>query len=259
MKNIFLILLFIFCNTINAQKLSDYKYVYVSKNIKNFENNKYNLTSAIVKNLETKGYKVLETEQNSWPKELIENPCEVAVINIIDSGNFFKNKLTFEAKDCHDKIIFTNQGISGEKDFDLGFNEALKKSLTIVPSSSPIKNLASVSENQVEKTQVDVEKSDAANQIQQNSSEAISTNNSQNFTNGNLKFQKILIGNGDFILVSANSSVPFATFKKSFKEDVFHVVLENGSMTLGYLENGNYVIEMPNKDGSFTKEIFEKK
>jgi hypothetical protein len=37
------------------------------------------------------------------------------------------------------------------------------------------------------------------------------------------------------------------------------VQLENGVQTLGYWEDGKIVVEIPNSDGSFKREVFSKK
>jgi hypothetical protein len=35
--------------------------------------------------------------------------------------------------------------------------------------------------------------------------------------------------------------------------------MQNGDATLGYYENGNIIIEIPQPNGEYTKEIFSKK
>jgi hypothetical protein len=263
MKNILFIASFICTQTFSAQQLSDYKYVYVPQNINEFENNKYQLNSTLVKKLKEKGYEVLQEVQGNWPDELKQDPCKVANINLINTGNFFKNRLTFEAKDCNGKVLLSNQGKSNEKDFDLGYMESLQKSLVILQPSAPteimpelkVKNL----ENKEQVSKSNIEAVEKPKEITTIKSEENSTNKAQNYSNGNLVLQKILIGNGQFILLAPNTASPYATFRESTKIGVFRVSLADGSMTLGYSENENYVIELPNKDGSFRKEIFEKK
>ncbi|WP_417429642.1 hypothetical protein [Halpernia sp.] len=262
MKTIFYIVLFLCCNVLNAQKLSDYKYIYVPQDFKEFHDNQFDLNSNLVKKLHSKGYEVIQKDRDNWPEELKQNPCEVALVNVVKSGNMFKTKLTLEAKDCNDKVILSQQGVSNEKDFELGYNESLQNILKNIPNSSPVKQPLQIKIDKVENTYVDkVQKSEEVKkeEIKPKTNEENSKNTSNNYTNGNLKYQKIIIGNGKFILLSPNSSIPFATFTETSKKDIFHVVLENGSMTLGYLENGNYLIEIPNKDGTFSKEVFEKK
>lgn len=258
MKNILLITLFLLCNIGKAQKLSDYKYVYVPENIKDFESNKYDLNSTLVKALQSKGYTVIQNEQSEWPQDLRQSPCEVANINILDTGNFFKNRLTFEAKDCHEKVFLSQQGVSSEKDFEMGFKESLQKSLVNIPNSAPVKKLAEVSDNKITVEQ-SAEKEQPSKMSESKIPDEVDTKTSNNYSNGNIILQKVLIGNGQFILVNQNSAVPYATFSKSTKEDVYRVVLENGSMTLGYLENGSYVIEIPKQEGGFKRDVFKKK
>ena len=73
------------------------------------------------------------------------------------------------------------------------------------------------------------------------------------------RLNKINLSNGEFILVNPNNSVPFATFKPSAKKDVFRVQLQDETATLGYVENGKILVEIPNADGSFKNEEFLKK
>ncbi|MGS0748303.1 hypothetical protein [Halpernia sp. GG3] len=263
MKNIFLIFLFMGFHAIDAQKLSDYKYLYVPQDFKDFQDNQFELNSTLVKKLKTKGYEVIQTENRLWPEELKQDPCKVAVINVIKSGNMFKTKLTLEAKDCNGKVLISQQGASDEKEYETGYSEALQNILKSIPNSSPLFKFSEVKAIFVEKnepiTVKSVEITKSRSIIQPKSEPKTASNNVQNYTNGNLILKKVLLDNNRFILVPANSSIPYATFTESTKEGVYRVVLENSLMTLGYLENGNYVIEIPNKDGSFRKEIFEKK
>lgn len=270
MKYLLLFILFLSSNVIKSQKLSDYKYIYVPQNFQDFKDNKYSLHDALVKKLKSKGYEVLENDKSSWPKELQDNQCRVAFANILKSSNWLTNKITFEAKNCNDKILMSQLGVSSEKDYEIGYNDALQKSLKFIENSAPIFSASEITPKFIEKIEIiestkepilekQVEKVEEITKAEPKAKENMPVNLVENFTNGNLTLQKIQIGNGDFILVSANSSVPFANFKKSFKNDVFHVVLQDGSATLGYLENGNYVIEIPNANGGFNKEIFLKK
>lgn len=263
MRNfLFIVLLFTSIGA-SAQQLSDYKYVYVPQDFKEFEDNQYQLNSTLVKKLEDKGYAVLQEVQGNWPDELKQNPCKVAMISILKSGNVFTNKLTFEAKDCNDKVILSQEGKSREKDYELGYKEALQKSLAGLQTSAPKEELPEVKlkniQNNNQASNSNIKAVEKPEEIETKKPEETVTNRAQNYSNGNLLLQKILIGNGSFILLAPNNATPFATFSESTKKGVFRVVLENKLMTLGYVENDNYVIEMPNKDGSFRKEIFEKR
>ena len=84
-------------------------------------------------------------------------------------------------------------------------------------------------------------------------------NKAEIYTNGLLNLTKINISANQFILANPNNSVPYAIFNASAKKDVFRVQLENGVQTLGYWEDGKIVVEIPNSDGSFKREVFSKK
>ena len=79
------------------------------------------------------------------------------------------------------------------------------------------------------------------------------------YSNGSATFNRIFLANGEFILVNPNNSVPYATFKPSTKKEVYRVQLNDGTATIGYLEDGNIVLELANSDGSFRKEILSRK
>ena len=250
-------------HAVDAQKLSDYKYLYIPQDFKDFQHNQFELNSTLVKNLKTKGYEVIQTENRLWPEELKQEPCKVAVINVIKSGNMFKTKLTLEAKDCNGKVLISQQGASDEKDYETGYNEALQNILKSFPNSAPLFKFSEVKAIFVEKKESTVVKAEEINKsrsvVQPKSDPKTVSNNVENYTNGKVMLQKVIIGKGKFILINKNSSDPFATFSESTKEGIYRVVLENSLLTLGYVENGNYVIEIPVKDGSFRKEIFERK
>ncbi|SEF48971.1 hypothetical protein SAMN05421847_0121 [Halpernia humi] len=274
MKNLLYILLIISSANCTAQQLSDYKYVYVPKDFKEFENNQYHLNSTLVSKLKEKGYQVLQEVQGNWPEELKQNPCKVAKINILKSGNIFTNKLTFEATDCNGKAFLSQEGKSSEKDYEIGYQQALQKSMVNLQKSSPIKEISEVkvdlaNENSSSKiANLDKKSNEKTNKkesaiiedkTKKPYSDIISPAKNQNYFNNNTKYQKKPIGSGQFILISPDTSTPFATFRESSKKDVYHIILRDGTTTLGYLENENLVIELPNKDGSFRKEIFVEK
>lgn len=261
MKNYLFIGLFL-CGTIfNAQKLSDYKYVYVPKDIKEFEGNQYKLNSDLVKRLKAKGYEVIQEDERDWPEALKQNRCNVAIADLKNTSNIFKIKLTFEAKDCNNNVLFTEQGISSSKLYEVGYPEALQKSFVKVLASAPtaektaVTNIAAVQvpikEQNTQNSNVATVEKTAPVEIQ-----TVSTKSASNYSNKNQNYQKVMLNADQFILVAANSSTPFATFKNSTKEGVYRVQLADGTSTLGYTENGNYVIEMPAGSGAYTKEIF---
>ncbi len=244
MKKISLLLFIILISIAKAQSVSDYKYIAIPSEFNDFKENKsYGLSVILEKTLKSKKYTVLPEAKSSWPAEAQTNPCSILNADVLNDKSMFRNKIILEFKDCNNKVITTEKGSSTIKEFEPGFQDALKIASAKIPVSNPnIQNMAK-SEMPVQEQQKPVEPSN------------VSSQNALRFTKGNLTLQKIQIDNAQFILVDGNSSTPFATFKATAKNDVYRVKLGSGESTLGYFENGNIVIEMP-KDGDFVKEIF---
>lgn len=234
-----------------GQKVSDYKYISVPEKLKDkaFDKEPYGLEALLAKGLVTKNYIVVNSLKN-LPEEVKDNPCAVGYANVLDNSSFLKNRVLIEVKDCNEKVVFSSKGSSGIKDFKEGFQDALKQAIIAVPVSNPVEIVQAV---KTEPVSVPSE-----NKIETAPS-TVSENKSEKYTNGKLDLQKIQVDAGQFILAESGSSVPFAVFKASSKRDVFRVKLRDGSSTIGYFENGNIVIDMPQSGGDFTKEVFSGK
>lgn len=233
-----------------AQKVSDYKYVSFPAKLETFKED-YGLSELLKKTLQSKNYIVVPSDKLQWPSEAKENPCNVLMANIIDDSGFLRNKVLVKFKDCNDKEILSIKGASNIKEYKEGYQDALKQTYSSISSANPVAQ--SSSQTKVQETVVSTQ------QPVTNISAASVDNTAVKFSNGKIDLQKIQIDNSQFILVSPNSSSPFATFKTTNKNDVFRVKLQNGESTLGYFENGNIVIEIPQSNGEYSKEVFSKK
>lgn len=255
------------------QSISDYQYIYVPKKFVDFKTeNQYNLSTALSKALTAKKYQIIRNDEENWPAELKLNPCKVLTADVKNNSNMLRNRIILDFTDCHKKAVASLKATSLEKDFEVGYNDALKQALVSIPVSDPKESIAihtdsvsaPVSVSKTEKaesaktepvkttTQLEPEKVQVESNTQAASSAEMYTFNQENF-------QKVQIGNGGFILVSPKSSVPYATFYPSAKAGVYRVNLQNGSMTLGYEEKGNLVVEMPNANGTFSNQVLIKK
>lgn len=247
------ILIFTFsCLVAFGQKVADYKYIAVPQKFKDFEKESYGLENFLSKNLTSKKYVIISSDKSKWPAE-VGNPCNVLNAEVLNTSSFLKNKVVVQFKDCNDKTISEAKGGSSIKEFQEGYSDALRDALVGVTPSNPTVNLAAVESTQ----QINVVK-EAATQAQtkETSSTTFTTSTATKFTNGKINLQKIQLDKDQFILADANSSVPYATFKVTAKKDVFRVKLANGESTLGYLENGNIIIEIPQTNGDFSREVF---
>lgn len=259
MKKSFALAFLFFTLIFSAQNITDYEYIYVPKKFKDFKTNEYNLNTLLKKSLEGKKYKVIQDDIVNWPLELRENPCKVLNADLLNDSNMFRNRVKLQFSNCEKNVIFETKGSSMIKDFELGYQEGLTLSLKNLQNSQPkeIEVLAKPTEKTVVETVA--ERPVQAVVTSSNSTTPEVAKKAESYSNGTMSFQKIQISKDQFILVSSSSSVPFATFKNTTKADVYRVTLENGTSTLGYIENGNLVIEIPTNDGNYKKEVFTAK
>lgn len=249
MKRISILLSIFFVILAKAQTISDYKYIVIPAEFNDFKDNKaYGLSNLLEKSLKAKKYTVLPETKNDWPSDALMNPCSILNIDLLDDKSMFRNKLILQFKDCSNKVVFNEKGSSMIKEFEPGFQDALKQTLAKIPASNPTTVVNKVAET----TSAEPVKKD----LRGSEEEIMRTSNAVRYSNGTMTVQKIQIDNSQFILVDGNSSVPFATLKSTTKEGVFRVKLGSGESTIGYYENANIVIEMPKANGDYTKEVF---
>lgn len=234
-----------------GQKVSDYKYISLPAKLETFKED-FGLSDLLTKTLRSKSYTVIPSDKLQWPVDAQSNPCDVLMANIINDSGFLRNKVLVQFKDCNDKVVSSIKGASNIKEYKEGYQDALKQTFTSISPANPI-NQPKIASNNVQDITV-------SSQVKtENTVSASSDNNAVKFSNGKMDLQRIQIDNGQFILVNSNSSSPFATFKATTKNDIFRVKLQNGDSTLGYFENGNIVIEIPQSNGEYAKEIFSRK
>lgn len=261
-----------------GQSVSNFKYILIPQKFKNEKANKYDLNILLASKLKSKKFAVITENSIDQPAE-VSNPCEMLKAEVTDTSNMFTNKVRIDFKDCNEKTVASLEGKSNIKEFEEGMRGALVASLNNLSPSNPsdqilVAKLESVASNtqqkDIKKERSNSNTSETVNVSEKNKSsnqttgtisqsENLSTSKAEVYSNGSLTLNKIILGNGEFILVNPNNSVPYATFKPSAKKDVFRVQLQDGTTTLGYLEAGKILVEIPNADGSFKTETFLKK
>ena len=257
MKKILHLSFFILFAAAYSQNISDYEYVSIAAKTGNFESAKYGLSGILSSKLKAGKYEVVSESSDSWPEAAKNNPCGVLKAEIEDTSTFLKNKIQVNFKDCSGKTVASFEGKSNIKEFEPGFKDALNTALKTFPVSNPVK-LAVTNETRKPNIAAVAEPVKSA-PIQTKNSAVKTESKAQTFSNGTLNLNRIFISDSQFILANPNNSTPYAIFKESTKKEVYRVQLQDGSQTLGYVENGNIVIEIPNAEGSFRKEIFEGK
>lgn len=236
-----------------GQKVSDYQYISIPSKFETFKQD-FGLNNLLTKTLKSKNYTVVTDDKLQWPAEAQANPCNVLVADVVNDSGFLRNKVLLQFKDCNNKVISSTKGSSSIKEFEEGFQDALKQTFVYVsPSAGPAVKPTAATPTTTTASSV------AETKETQTASSALSDNNAVTFSNGKIDVMKVQLDNQQFILVNSNSSSPYATFKTTTKADVFRVKLQNGDSTLGYYENGNIIIELPKANGEYLKEVFVKK
>lgn len=258
MKKLSILMLAICSTAIFGQKVSDYKYVLIPERFESFKGESYGLEDALVKALKNKKYVVLPASIDQWPSEAKDNSCNVMKADVLNVKSMFKNKLMLVVKDCNNKILLESNGSSSIKEFEEGLADALKMALVSVGVSNPVAMQPAKTQTSAITTTI------AANTVQSSAPETAviaptATVGTGNYSNGKVVVQKIQIDANQFILAKSGSSVPFAIFKATSKKDVFIVKLADNTTTIGYFENGNIVIDIPQADGKYSKDTFAAK
>jgi len=242
-----LMLTLVVCSTMAfTQKVSDYKYVVIPEKFKTFKNSSFGLEAYLAKALQGKKYEILTEAMDKWPSEARNNSCNVINAEVLNDKSLFTNKVILQFKDCNKKVIFESKGRSDIKEFEEGFPDALKQALIDVAFSNPVEMLPAKMSDDTQNGQNIVSKTIVSSK----------TPEANSYSNGKFTLQRIEIDPTQFILAKSGSSVPFATFKSTSKDAVFLVKLADGNTTIGYFENGSIVIDMPQADGKFSKEVF---
>ncbi|WP_370898973.1 hypothetical protein [Chryseobacterium gossypii] len=239
------LLIFTICSLFAfGQKVSDFKYVFIPEKFQTFKDS-FGLEQVLAKALKGKKYTVLSGNRDQWPAEAIENPCRVLNADVLNDKSLLRNKVILQFKDCNNKMILQSKGTSIIKEYEEGFPDALHQALAVVNVSNPTSDVPVQSAVPVN-----------TNVASENATSAVSEHAANKYSNGKATFQKIQIDSEKFILADSNSSVPYATFSATTKKDVFRVKLQNGDSTIGYFENGNIIIEIPQSAGKYSKETF---
>lgn len=254
MKNILSGLILFALTSIQAQNVTDYKYVIVPDKFIDFAKEDYQLNTALKIALKKKGYEIVN--ENSVPLDVQIKPCFATKANIEEVKVMFRNKLKVTFTDCNNNLVSSYDGTSKEKDFAKGYQEALAIAMNQVGKQNA-KNLPLTK----------LEKSELAQlpEVMQNNSEKVETNKSENTINvyklGDKNYVTAYTNNKEFVLIDQENSKVIAQFYPASQQNVYHVtvITLNGSyQTIGYLYGNNIIIEYKTGDKSWTTTTYTK-
>lgn len=229
----------------NAQEIKDYKYVHVPDALSSFGENQYQLNTRLSFYLGKKNYHILKDDKSVWPAETLNDPCTIVRADLVKAKSLTTNKLNINFIDCKNQIINTFEGVSSIKDFDKGYQEALKKALEKIQISVPtVKSTKPIEAKQSNSQQIKEEK--VVYVPAATTTKAVVNNL---VTDGKNNYQIIELQNGSFMLMNENGTQVVAKFEKAIKPGVYRVAVTDG--TASYSSIGY------NNDNSISYEVLE--
>lgn len=249
MKNILSGLFLFALTSLQAQNVTDFKYVIVPQKFVDFAKEDYQLNSALKIALKKKGYEIVN--ENSVPLDIQINPCLASKANIENNSTNFKNKLIVTFSDCNNTTINSFEGSSKDKDFSKGYQESLSIAMNQVgKQNAKDLPLTKLEKNETSKTP----------EIVQNNS-----GNTENSTNvyklGGKNYITANTNNNEFVLIDKDNSKVVAQFYPASQQNVYHVTVIslNGSyQTIGYVNGNTIIIEYKTGDKSWISTTYTK-
>ena len=277
-RNFLLTLIAILYITLNfaQNSLNAYKYVIIPKTYDFLkEEDKYKLNSLTKHLFSKKGFETL-MEDESYPADLIDNPCLAVTTDVLDNSNLFTSKLNIELTDCYNKVVFTSsQGKSKEKDFQKSYHGALRNAFKSIDEldysfdTQMVVNKAVVAQTQAPKVIPKEVPTVSVVPVVSKPVKAIPSKKSvaRSYTNENISF--FLIEQNNSLIAYVNQSKDdsyqkgemIATLKKTSLPDVYRISWKNdqGNFedTTGYFdEEGNLKVDV-NIDGKIEVKEFK--
>jgi len=240
MKNWIAALFFAALSTTQAQdKVNEYKYIILPQNLSGFENNQFKLKNRLNQLLKDKNYTTVSYIQANWPEDLKNNPCLGATVDARKKRALTTNNLIVDFKNCHNLVIGEFEGKSHIKEFEEGFQEALKLAINTLPISTP-KEINHTQNLTPTETIAPVTTSAVI-------SEQTTLNPSQSniWTDGQMKLQKVDLQHGGFMLMNDNGDHVVAKFEPSLRPGVYRVNITEGNYsTIGYFAGNEISYEI---------------
>lgn len=253
-KIAFLLVLLISSSLFSQQTdLGKYKYIIVADKFDFAKETDQYQTSSLTKFLlKKKGFTVFLSNE-VLPEGLIKNRCLALFASVKNESSMLSVKTIIEIKDCYGKLVISSdEGKSKEKDYQKGYQEAIRRAYETMTDFEYSYNAAEVEETGKQETSVLKETKNAATIVSKNvENSSINVKTTQEKIT-KIKSLDILYAqakpNG-FQLVNTTPEVFFLILKTNLK-DVFIIQNKNGIL---YKLDGNWLAEYYEKDSLVTK------
>lgn len=253
MKNFITALLLIAFSLLNAQQISDYKYIIVPQKFNDFEENQYKLNTYLKNLLKKKNYEILTENAAEWPSEVQQNSCLAATADVKKLKNLLKNKVEIVFTNCEQKQVGIVEGTSSLSQIDKGYQDALKiaSGRVFEQKARPVEQIHKNKTIPVEIVKAP-EINPAENQVSSNGS---------TYSNGEITLTKSDLADGSFYLINDKTAQIYAQFFPSSKQGIYKVKVidpKGNYETIGYFDGTNVEIEQTSADNKSTLIQFKK-
>lgn len=255
MKNLIFLFSIFFFSSISAQNINDFKYVIIPDSFADFGDNQYRLNYHLLRQVEAKKYEALKSDPTTWPEEVRKNPCLALTPNLKKGKQFLKNKITVNFKDCKNTEIASFEGVSNEKEFAVGYPDALKIALQSLRVSLPKELPYEISGNTSTLSEIPEIKP------QGNVSENSWIESGIEFRNGSQSVILTEQKDGSFIVIQKNNSSIIAQLRPSSKEGIYHATVaspDRNYHSIGFYDGKTLGIEYMISPNQFSLTQFEK-
>ena len=253
MKTILSGLFLIALTSTQAQSVTDYKYVIVPQFFKDFAKEDYQLNTGLKTALRKKDYDIVV--ENSIPLDVQINPCLATTANIENSSTNFRNRIIVTFADCKNKVIGSYEGVSKEKDFVKGYQEALTIAMNQVGKQNaknlPLTKIEPPTTSAVKETTSQIATQEPSKTAENKN---IYKSNGKNFTTATTN-------KNEFVLIDQDNSKVIAQFYPSSQQNVYHVTVISSMgnyETIGYVKDNQIIIENKTGDKTWSTTTYSK-
>lgn len=254
MKNLILLAFLLSFSFGHSQRLNDYKYIKVPDSFSSFNENQYQLNYYLKQLLNKNGYTVLNEISASWPEEAKNNYCLVLNADVVKLNKFLKNALELKFTDCKGNVVGSYEGVSKIKEYDKGYQEAMRFAVRQAGEYNPSQMAALIGKDTGGNQKTEEIKN-------QPPSEAVvvavdppmdfTPDMGIEFKNSNRSVYLVEMKNNSFLLIDKATSTMIGQLKPSSREGVYQVTVlgpkekytttgfyDGSSLAIDFIENG---------------------
>lgn len=263
MKNLILLAFLLSFSFGHSQRMNDYKYIKVPDSFSSFNENQYQLNYYLKQLLNKNDYTVLNEISASWPEEAKNNYCLVLNADAVKLNKFLKNALELKFTDCNGNVVGSYEGVSKIKEFDKGYQEAMRLAMKQAGAYKPSEMAALIGKDTRGNQKTETQK------IQPPSEAIVGTVNPPmdftpdmgiEFKNSKRSVYLVEMKNNSFLMIDKATSSMIGQLKPSSRTGVYQVTVlgpkekytttgfyDGNSLAIDFIENGKSKTEEFNK------------